>query len=172
MDSVGRVGRVPAQAVKAGAGRGLRVFDSQGKAAVAIDDDDGDAADAQLRGMLGVISEKVLLLRRMTVDLKIFWKAAGRRQQSHRGLRQPNDSNMRGNFCANLKAVVGVRAEGIVAVLQPVEADQREPALGCLKVGRALRAPGLEFSLPRAVIRRGAGSGGGERESHEQSDGG
>src|SRR5262249_34176539 len=53
-----RVRRVPLQAVKAGAGGGLRVFDSEPVTLVAMNHDNVDAAERELRGVRAIVSEE------------------------------------------------------------------------------------------------------------------
>src|SRR5208282_4552015 len=70
--AVGGIRRVPAQSMEADAGGSLQILDAQGELFVAMNHDDGERANRQLRGFVGIVSEQVLLLRGLTIDQEIF----------------------------------------------------------------------------------------------------
>ena len=140
--------------MKAHPGRRVHVFDSQRKAVIAMDQDHSQRPDRHLRRMVRIIRPQHLLRGGMTIHQQIFRKAARWRSQSQRAFLQPNHSNVTWYFCGDLDTVVGSGPKTVVALLQPAQADQRQPALRRLQVCRPFRSPRCKFRLPRTFIRR------------------
>src|SRR5258705_650481 len=59
---------------------------------------------------------------------------------------------MRWRIGRKMNSIVGRGSETVVALLQPFEANKREPAVRLLKLCCMLRAPRGEVTLPRAVL--------------------
>ena len=87
-----------------------------------------------------------------SIDQKIFGETTGGREQLHRAFLQTEYADLRRNLCADLDAIAGIGAEAVVAIGQPVEADERKPALGSLEIGGALGPPRLEIAGPLLLI--------------------
>jgi len=78
---------------------GLQILDAQRKLIVAMDHDDGERADRELGGLAGIVGNKSLRLRGLTIDQKVFGKpSAGGSSATH--LLKAHDRDVRWRLSA------------------------------------------------------------------------
>ncbi len=159
LDAVMRAGRIPLQAMKAGEGGGLCVFDAQGEALAALDDVEIQRTAGHPRIIFVVISIDMQSLRLcgLAVDEKSLREIARCRIQSYFVAFEVEHAEVGWSADGHVNFIVGGGTEGVIAGVEPLEAGEGQPAVGLLELGSVLLAPSGDFALPRGALRQTRG---------------
>ena len=128
------VGRERLDAVEAGARGALTVLDADAEPVATPDDVPRERAvreDGRLRSGVGGEGE----FRHGRAVVKHLH--ARRDADAHGGVGHEEDAEVRGGFLGEDDVVRGVASEGVFALVEPVEAHEREPAVGLREVVEA-----------------------------------
>ena len=161
VDTILRIGSEPVQTFEGSARGRVCVFDAKDKAIAAPQDDERDALPGH-DGWLGVADGESTFAGGVAVEGEVGREAAGGREQLDNGgvgrfAVHGEHADVRGRGGAEVDRVFLRGAEGVDAGLEPFEADEGKPAVGCGEGVLALRAPVGEIALPDGG---GLGSGG------------
>lgn len=151
--TISGVGRVPLESVETNDGGRTRILDTKSEARLAADHIHVESADGEMKGNFIVVRFGSQGLR--------FCGSPGYeevRRESSRGRIQCDgfvfemkDGEMLGSN-GEMDFVVGSRADGSVAGLEPFEADQRKPAVRLEEVRYVFFAPGSIVFLPCGIL--------------------
>ncbi len=163
LDPPARCDRKIVQTVEAPAGGARAVLDANAEPIAAADQVEEEASEAQPRRL----SVRVRCEHQRPVDGVPVGRQCGSRQRTQRRpVPDENDrAEARGRGVRQDDAVSGLAAEGIVALVEPVEPDDRQPSVFGAEPGDPLRAPGLDLGAICGA--RGLG----RRREHQQEDG-
>ena len=87
-------------------------------------------------------------MRRRTVELDTCRKSSGRRCEANIAAADLDNSQVRGSRRGQPDAIVRGRADGVRSGLQPLEANQRKPAIRSREALLAVCTPGEQPGLP------------------------
>src|SRR5260370_13261203 len=155
-DAKSEIGLEPFESAKTGDGRRMSILNAKSEAGFAPNHIHVESGDCEMRGNIVLVGLRSEGLR--------FCGSAGNEEvwsESSRGRIQRNgfafevkDGEMSGSG-REMDFVVGRGTSGIVPGLKPLEADEREPAVGLEEVRFVLLAPDSVFFLPGSFLREG-----------------
>ena len=168
-DAEAGVGRVPVEAAEVDAGGGVGVLNAEVVAVAAMDDGDADIARDELGGIGGVVGRECGGAGDgFVVDENGGGEAFGWGDEVDVAVVLLESAEMLGEML-ELELVVGCGADGGVAVGEPLEGDEGEPAVGLREVVGVGFAPVVEVGGGLGVGARGKERREKKRES--ESDG-
>jgi hypothetical protein len=153
-DAIAGVGREPFEAVEADKRRRMSVLDAQREPVFAVHHVHVERPDGEV-GVIFVairIGAERLRFRRGARDEKIFREAASGRKQRNTLVFEMKDAEVCRIASGEMDFVIHRRTERIIPGFEPFKAGQGEPAVGLLKLGNMLGAPGIYFFLPRSIL--------------------
>ena len=156
-DVVARVGGVPVEAPEGGAGGRFRVFDAEGVAVAAVEEDEAEVFRGKDGGVRLVVGAEDGFDGGLAVEEEAGGEAGGGAVEGDVAGGNGEDAEVVGDVAGKADGVIGGEADGVVAILEPAEGDEGEPAVGGGDFGGVFGAPGGEVLLGGRGLGRGEG---------------